>query len=55
MRSAEEHGFKPTPGARGYVYNADAETLIRVLLFGSDPKGRGGDPKGREGDPKGPR
>lgn len=30
-------GFKTGPNSRGFVYNADVETLIRLLSFGSNP------------------
>jgi hypothetical protein len=36
-RSAEAQGFQATEASRGFVYNADVETLVRVLTFGSDP------------------
>lgn len=32
---AKEVGFNVEAGARGFVFNADAETLIRILNFGS--------------------
>ncbi|MFM6180622.1 MAG: hypothetical protein ACKPA8_03730, partial [Dolichospermum sp.] len=32
---AKEVGFNVQPGSRGFVFNADAETLIRILNFGS--------------------
>lgn len=37
--SAEEQGFPTTPASRGFVFNADVETLIRILTFGSNPTG----------------
>jgi von Willebrand factor type A domain len=33
--SAKDSGFNVQPGARGFVFNADAETLIKLLNFGS--------------------
>lgn len=33
--SAKNAGFNVQPGARGFVFNADAETLIKLLNFGS--------------------
>lgn len=33
--SAKAEGFNVQPGARGFVYNADVETLIKLLDFGS--------------------
>jgi len=33
--SAEKEGFNVQQGARGFVYNADVETLIKLLDFGS--------------------
>ncbi len=38
-RSAEQQGFPTTAGSRGFIFNADAETLIRLLTFGSQPTG----------------
>ena len=35
MREAHRHGFSPKEGARGLVFNADADTLIKLLVFGS--------------------
>jgi len=35
IRQAQEAGFSPQPGARGMVFNAGAETLVRLLMFGS--------------------
>ena len=32
---AKEVGFNVQPNARGFVFNADAETLIKILNFGS--------------------
>jgi hypothetical protein len=32
---AKDVGFNVQPGSRGFVFNADAETLIRILNFGS--------------------
>jgi hypothetical protein len=32
---AQKAGFSPQPGARGMVFNASAETLIKLLIFGS--------------------
>jgi von Willebrand factor type A domain len=32
---AKETGFNVESGSRGFVFNADAETLIRILNFGS--------------------
>jgi hypothetical protein len=37
LASARLHGLTPPQEARGYVYNADADTLIKAILFGSDP------------------
>lgn len=34
---AREVGFNPSPQSRGFVYNADADTMIRLLTFGSNP------------------
>lgn len=31
-------GYQPTPGVRGFVYNADAETMIRLLDIGTRAK-----------------
>lgn len=31
-------GYKPTAGARGFVYNADAETMIKLLDVGTKAK-----------------
>jgi hypothetical protein len=31
-------GYRPTAGARGFVYNADAETMIRLLDIGTRAK-----------------
>lgn len=33
--SAKNSGFNVQPGARGFVFNADVETLIKLLNFGS--------------------
>jgi hypothetical protein len=38
-RSAEAQGFPTTPASRGFVFNADVETLVRLLTFGSQPTG----------------
>lgn len=35
FKAAEEAGFPPEPGARCFVYNADASLMIRLLQFGS--------------------
>jgi len=35
MVQAQKAGFSPQPGARGMVFNASAETLIKLLIFGS--------------------
>lgn len=43
VRAASAHGFSPMVDARGYVFNADAETLVKVLKIGSDYR----DPVGR--------
>jgi hypothetical protein len=32
---APDLGFNVQPGAKGFVFNADAETLIKLLNFGS--------------------
>ena len=32
---AKDVGFNVQSGSRGFVFNADAETLIRILNFGS--------------------
>lgn len=32
---AKDQGFNIQPGAKGFVFNADAETLVRILNFGS--------------------
>ena len=32
---AKDQGFNVQPNSRGFVFNADAETLIRILNFGS--------------------
>jgi hypothetical protein len=36
--SAEAQGFGTSSRSRGFVYNADVETLVRVLTFGSTPQ-----------------
>jgi hypothetical protein len=36
-KSAEVQGFATTPSSRGFVYNANVETLVRLLTFGSRP------------------
>ncbi|MBK9260205.1 MAG: VWA domain-containing protein [Polyangiaceae bacterium] len=38
--SAAAQGFNVSPSSRGFIYNADAETLVRLLAFGSNPTGR---------------
>lgn len=35
IERAAAMGFNPQSGARAFVYNADAETMIRLLTFGS--------------------
>ncbi len=35
MERAMGAGFSPKQGARGFVYNADAETMIKLLNFGT--------------------
>lgn len=35
MAAAKAAGFAPNPGARGFVMNAGAETLTKLLVFGS--------------------
>lgn len=35
IERASAMGFAPQEGARAFVYNADAETMIRLLTFGS--------------------
>jgi len=37
VTQAKAAGFSPQAGARGFVYNAGAETLIKLLTFGSAP------------------
>jgi hypothetical protein len=37
LAAAQNAGFSPQPGARGCVYNAGAETLTRLIVFGSTP------------------
>jgi hypothetical protein len=37
--SARAQGFVVETGSRGFLYNADAEALIRLLAFGSNPTG----------------
>ncbi|MEK6372017.1 MAG: VWA domain-containing protein [Acidobacteriota bacterium] len=37
LQEAKAVGFNPGPKARGFVYNANAETLIKLLAFGSNP------------------
>lgn len=37
--SAKAQGFDLDSGARGFLYNADADNLIRLLRFGSQPTG----------------
>ena len=32
---AKDVGFNVQSGSRGFVFNADAETLVRILNFGS--------------------
>ncbi|HEV3052061.1 MAG TPA: hypothetical protein VGX50_17255 [Longimicrobium sp.] len=34
-REAAKAGFEPRPGSRGFVFNASADTLIRLITFGS--------------------
>lgn len=38
-KSAEAQGFPTTQGSRGFIFNADVETLVRLLTFGSQPTG----------------
>ncbi|WP_287108696.1 MULTISPECIES: hypothetical protein [unclassified Microcystis] len=33
--SAKNAGFNVQPNARGFIFNADAEALIKLLQFGS--------------------
>lgn len=35
LSEAEKAGFAPQPNARGFVFNAGAETLIKLLTFGT--------------------
>lgn len=35
VAEAEKVGFAPQPGARGFVFNAGPESLIKLLTFGS--------------------
>jgi hypothetical protein len=35
LAEAEKVGFAPQPGARGFVFNATPESLIKLLTFGS--------------------
>jgi hypothetical protein len=35
LGKAQDIGFNVQPGAKGFVFNADAETLIKLLNFGS--------------------
>jgi uncharacterized protein YegL len=35
VNAAKNAGFAPDPGARGFVMNAGAETLTKLLVFGS--------------------
>jgi uncharacterized protein YegL len=35
LYAAKNAGFAPSPGARGFVMNASAETLTRLIIFGS--------------------
>lgn len=35
FKSAEQVGFAPQSGAHGFVFNAGAETMIKLLSFGS--------------------
>jgi uncharacterized protein YegL len=38
LDGARAVGFEPSNGARGFVYNADAEVMIRLLDIGTKPK-----------------
>ena len=35
VAEAEKVGFAPRPGARGFVFNASPESLVKLLTFGS--------------------
>ena len=35
LEAAESVGLSPKKGARGLIYNADTETLVKLLDFGS--------------------
>jgi hypothetical protein len=35
LAEAEKVGFAPDPGARGFIFNATPESLIKLLTFGS--------------------
>ena len=37
LQSARKVGFSPQANARGMVFNADTSTLIKLLIFGSNP------------------
>lgn len=35
LAAAFNEGFSPQPGARGFIFNAGAETLLKLVAFGS--------------------